>query len=71
MTLRNAAFFALVGMLLWTVVLTVRLFIDISGVINGIIPAVTLLTLLIQWFASLSVLVFFAVFHQSQQRLVP
>jgi hypothetical protein len=66
MTLRNAAFFALIGMLLWTVVLTVRLFIDVSGVLNGIVPAIALLTLLIEWLASLGLLVFLAVFYKSR-----
>jgi hypothetical protein len=66
MTLKNAAFFALVGMLLWTLVLTVRLIMIVSGVLNGAVPAITLLTLLIEWTASLSLLVFFAVFHKSQ-----
>jgi len=66
MTLKNAALFALVGMLLWTLVLTVRLIIDVSALVNGVVPAVTVLTLLIEWLASLSLLVFFAVFHKSQ-----
>jgi hypothetical protein len=66
MTLKNAAFFALIGMLLWTVVLTFRLFTDVSGVVNGIVPAITLLTLLIEWIASLGLLVFLAVFYRSQ-----
>jgi hypothetical protein len=66
MTLKNAAFFALVGMLLWTLVLTVRLIIDVSALMNGVVPAITVLTLLIEWLASLSLLVFFAVFHKSQ-----
>jgi hypothetical protein len=66
MTLKNAAFFALIGMLLWTVVLTVRLIINISALVNGVVPAVTVLTMLMEWMASLSLLVFFAVFHKSQ-----
>ena len=66
MTLKNAAFFALVGTLLWTAVLTVRLIIDIWGVVNGVAPAITVLTLLMEWVASLSLLVFFAVFQKSQ-----
>jgi hypothetical protein len=66
MTLKNAAFFALIGMLLWTVVLTARLIINISAAVNGAVPAITVLTLLIEWLASLSLLVFFAVFHKSQ-----
>jgi len=66
MTLKNAVLFALVGMLLWTLVLTVRLIIDVSALANGVVPAVTVLTLLIEWAASLGLLVFFAVFHKSQ-----
>jgi hypothetical protein len=66
MTLKNAAFFALVGMLLWTIVLTARLVIDVSGVVNGIVPAVAVLTSLVEWVAGLSLFVFFLVFHGTQ-----
>jgi len=66
MTLKNAAFLALVGMVLWTLVLTVRLIFAVSGVVQGIVPAITLVSLFIEWLASLGLLVFFAVFHKSQ-----
>jgi hypothetical protein len=66
MTLKNATLFALTGMLLWTVVLTIRLIINIEGVLHGIVPDIAVLSLLIEWLASLSLLVFFAVFHKSQ-----
>ena len=66
MTLKSAAFFALVGMALFMVLLTVSLIINVSGVVRGFIPAMALLTSLIQWVAGLSLLVFFAVFHRAQ-----
>jgi hypothetical protein len=66
MTLKNAALFALMGMVLWTVVLTVRFILNVSGVVQGIVPAITLVSALIEWVASLGLLVFFAVFHKSQ-----
>ena len=66
MTLKYAAFFALVGMALLTVLLTVNLILNVSGVLRGFIPAVTLLTSLVEWVASLGVLVFFVVFHRTQ-----
>ena len=65
MTLKNAAFFALVGVALLTILLTVYLIGNLSGVVRGFTPPVILLTSLIQWFASLGLLVFFAVFHRT------
>ena len=67
MTLRNAALFALVGTVLWTVVLTVRLLFNVSGVVHGIVPAIALVSVVIEWVASLGLLVFLAVFHKSQR----
>ena len=66
MTLRSASFFALIGAVLWTVVLTVRLIFDVAGVIRGIAPAIALVSAVVEWVASLGLLVFFAVFHRSQ-----
>ena len=63
MTLKSAAFFALVGMALLTVWLTFGLVTSVSGVVRGFLPAAGLLAALVQWIASLSLLVFFAVFH--------
>ena len=66
MTLKQAAFLALSGMALLTVLLTANLISNVAGVARGIIPAVTLLTSLIDWLASVSVLLFFAVFYKKQ-----
>ncbi len=66
MSLKKAAFIALAGMVLWTFILTVRLIFDVSGVMRGILPAITLVSAVIEWLASLGLLVFFAVFHKSQ-----
>jgi predicted neutral ceramidase superfamily lipid hydrolase len=66
MTLKQAAFLALAGMALLTVLLTANLISSVSGLARGIIPAVALFTSLIHWLASLSVLLFFAVFYKKQ-----
>ncbi len=65
MTLKNAAFFALVGMVLLTVLVTIRLITDISGVLGGYVPVVALLTSIVQCVASVSLLVFFVVYHRT------
>jgi hypothetical protein len=66
MKLKNAAFLAVAGTALWTALNAVNLVGNISGVADGFIPAVTLLTSLIQFFAALSLLIFFTVFHRAQ-----
>lgn len=66
MTLKNAALFALIGMVLLTVLVSVTLIRNVSGVMGGFIPDVTLLTSLIEWLASVGLLVFFAVFYGKQ-----
>jgi hypothetical protein len=66
MTLKNAAFFAVFGMALLTVLVTVNLVTNLSGVMHGFVPVVALLTTLVEWLASLSVLLFFGVFYRSQ-----
>jgi hypothetical protein len=65
MTLKNAAFFALAGMVLLTLLVTASLVINVSGVVGGYVPFVALLTSIVQWLASLSLLVFFAVYHRT------
>ena len=67
MTLRNATVFAIVGMALWVIRLALDLFNTISGVTGGFMPANSLLKSLIDFFAALSLLVFFVVFHKRQQ----
>jgi hypothetical protein len=66
MTLKSAAFFALVGMALLTVLLTVSLIVNISSVARGLLPAMVLVRSLVEWVAAVSLLVFFAVFHKTQ-----
>ncbi len=65
MTLGNAAFFAIVGTALWTILTAVTLARDISGVADGILPAVSLLSAIIQFLTALSLLLFFIAYHRS------
>jgi len=66
MTLRSAALFAFLGMMLLTILLAVGFLRDISAILAGAIAAVTVLTSLIHLLASLSVTVFFFVFYKAQ-----
>ena len=68
MTLKSAAFLALIGTLLLTILLAVDFITTVSGVLADVVPAVALLRSLIHLFASVSVLVFFYVFHRAQSR---
>jgi hypothetical protein len=66
MTLKTAAFFALIGMVLLTVLLAVGFIRDVSALSSGAIAAVVLLTSLIHLLASLGLAVFLYVFHKGQ-----
>jgi len=66
MTLKSAALFALVGMILLTVVLALSFIRDISAFTAGAIAAMAMLVSLIHLLASLSVTVFLYVFHEKQ-----
>jgi len=66
MTLKNASFFALIGMTLLTVLLAADFIRDISAFMGGAAPAVALLRSLIHLLASLSVATFLYVFHKAQ-----
>ncbi len=66
MTLKTAALLALVGMILLTVLLTANLITDLLAAIRGLIPDMRLLASLVYFLASLSVTVFFYVFHKAQ-----
>ena len=66
MTVKSAAFFALIGMILLTVLLALGFIRDISAFTAGAIAAMALLTSLIRWLASLSVAVFLYVFYKAQ-----
>jgi hypothetical protein len=64
MTLKGAAFFALIGTILTTVLLVYNLVSAILNVTQGLVPAMTIFPLLIYSFASLTLAVFFFVFHK-------
>lgn len=68
MSLKSAALLALIGTLVLTVLLAVDLFQTVSGVLNDVVPALMLVRSLIYLLASLSVTVFFYVFHGAQSR---
>jgi hypothetical protein len=64
MSLKNAAFFALIGTILTTILLVYNLISTILNVTSGLVPAMNIFPLLIYAFASLTVTVFFFVFHK-------
>ena len=66
MTLKSAAFFALIGMTLLTVLLAAGFIRDVSALSAGAIAAMALLKSLIHLLASLSVAVFLFVFYKAQ-----
>jgi hypothetical protein len=66
MTLKTAAFFALVGMILLTVAVALSFIRDISAFTSGAIAANAMLVSLIHLLASLSVTVFLYVFYRAQ-----
>ena len=66
MTLKNAALFALIGMILLTVLVVAGFIRDVTGLADGVVPMTQVLTSLIRLVASLSVAVFFFVFHKAQ-----
>jgi len=66
MTLKNTAFLALVGMVLVTILLIAGLISDVSGVVQGLIPAMRLLRSFIYAFAGLGVVLFLHAFHKAQ-----
>jgi hypothetical protein len=66
MRLKSAALLALIGIGLLTVWVTAGFITIVLGVMRDVIPAMALLTSLVHLFASVSVLVFFYVFHRAQ-----
>ena len=66
MTLNKAAFLALVGMILATILLVAGFIGDVVNVVRGLIPAMRLLTSFIYAFAALSMAMFLYAFHKSQ-----
>ncbi|MFZ1917136.1 MAG: hypothetical protein WAU58_06155 [Terriglobales bacterium] len=67
MTLKNAALLALVGTILMTALLLWNFVLTFLNVLRDFVPAVSLFSSLIYAFGSLSVVVFFYVFHRTQQ----
>jgi hypothetical protein len=66
MTLKSAAFLALIGMTLLTVLVAAGFIRDVSGLLAGAIAAMALLKSGIHLLASLSVAVFLYVFYKAQ-----
>jgi hypothetical protein len=64
MNIKSAAFLALIGTILTTVLLVYDLVSAILNVTQGLVPAMTIFPLLIYSFASLTLAVFFFVFHR-------
>jgi hypothetical protein len=66
MTLKNAAFLALIGMTLLMVLVAADFVITLSGVLRDVVPAVKLLASLVYLLASLSMVAFLYVFYDKQ-----
>jgi hypothetical protein len=66
MSLKTAALFALLGMILLTVVVALGFIRDISAFVSGAVAARALLTSLVHLLARLSVAVFLYVFYKAQ-----
>ena len=66
MSLKNAALLALIGTILLTVLIVVGFISTLLGVMRGVIPAMALLRSLVHVFTTVTVLVFFYVFHRAQ-----
>jgi hypothetical protein len=66
MTLKNSALLALVGTGLLMIVAAVSFVVSLAGFLRGVVPAIPLLASFIRVFATLSLAVFFYVFHRAQ-----
>jgi hypothetical protein len=66
MRLRNAALFAVVGMILWVIPVTLEMIEKLAALGQGAVSAATAVSSVIQFVAILSLLVFFFVFHRAQ-----
>jgi hypothetical protein len=66
MSLKNAAFLALIGQVLLTVLLAAHLITMVLGVAHDVVPVMDLLRSLVYVLVSLSLAVFFYVFHKNQ-----
>jgi hypothetical protein len=68
MSLKHAASLATVGTLVLTILLAADFVNTVLGVVRGLIPAMALLRSIVYLVASLTVTVFFWVFHQTEAR---
>ena len=68
MTLKSAALFALIGTLLFTILMALDFVKTVSGFLGDVVPVIFLLRSLFYLVASLSVTIFFFVFHKAQSR---
>jgi hypothetical protein len=66
MTLKNAALFGLIGMILLSVITGAGFIRDLFSFVNGVVAAIALLASGIHFLASLSVAVFLYVFYKAQ-----
>jgi hypothetical protein len=66
MTLKSAAFLALVGTILVTVLVVWNLIFNLLNVLRGLVPAVVLFSSLIYAFGAVSLAVFFFAFHRTR-----
>ena len=66
MSLKTAAFLALIGMILLTVLVTADFINTVTGIMHDVVPAMALLRSLVYLLASLTVTVFFWVFQKAQ-----
>ena len=66
MTLKTAAFLALIGTVLVAVLDVLNLIFDLLNVLRGLVPAVSVISSLICALGALSVAVFFYLFHKAQ-----
>ena len=67
MTLKNAAFLAIVAMALATALLAFDLIEYVLNVVRGLVPAVKVFSSLIYTFAAFCVALFFFVFQRAQR----
>jgi len=66
MTLKSASFLALLGTILLAVLVVFDFVSTIMNVVEGLVPAVKLITSLIYTIAALTLVIFFYVFHRAQ-----
>jgi hypothetical protein len=67
MTIKTAAFLALIGMVLLTILTAADFITTLTGVLRDVVPAMALLRSLVHLFASFAITVFFWVFHRAQR----